>query len=123
MKENMPINRVRQNWSQNVIDNVTNTRSFAMNQNHLHLHVNVTNASDFKTIEKPTHQSTFSGADRGDFSLSQLQVLKSNKLKNFSKDKIKIKKRKVEYTPLTINGILKDHAQARLRHKSKDMGF
>jgi hypothetical protein len=61
MKENMPINRVRQNWSQNVIDNVTNTRSFAMNQNHLHLHVNVTNASDFKTIEKPTHQSTFSG--------------------------------------------------------------
>ena len=125
MKENIPSNRngLKRKWGQKTIDHIPGESSFAMNQNHLHLHLNVTNNSDY-------HPGNKSDNDASEFNFSHKKGLKSSRIKKFSKDKIKLKKNNVQYTPLTINGILKDHGEVdaqptrsrqRLKMKSNDL--
>lgn len=58
-------------WRQNTVDGVEN--SFSMNQNHLHLHVNLTNNTDFGTMDKIGHMSRLSDHDLSRVNMSSLR--------------------------------------------------
>ena len=124
------------NMKENISDNSSNlltltlldtftkndvSNSFGMNQNHLHLHVNVTN-SDFRYFNKSGQKSTISDHELSGMENSSSIGFSSSRNKKISRDKIKIKKKNnLQYTPLTINGILKDSSdsQNRVRDRMK----
>lgn len=98
-----------------------------MNQNHLHLHVNVTN-SDFRSYNKTSaRKSNYSDSETSGLEMGHIKGLESSRNKTFSKDKLVLKKNNVQYTPLTINAILKDHSgpetkqRNRIKTKSGDL--
>ena len=98
-----------------------------MNQNHLHLHVNVTN-SDFQMFDKTGRKTAISESENSAENFSGVKGVGSARNQTFRKEKIKVKKNNVQYTPLTLNGILKDQngvkakLQGRLKTKSGDLG-
>ena len=96
-----------------------------MNQNHLHLHVNVTNNTEFGTMDKISHMSRLSDHDLSRMNMSSIRANEVNWLKACNNEKLKLKKNNIQYTPLTINGILRDNIKPppkdRLKTKSNDM--
>ncbi|CAI2379514.1 unnamed protein product [Moneuplotes crassus] len=104
-KENIPNNSDIGNAFKN-----QGNSSFSMNQNHLHLHVNVTN-SDFRCFNKSGKRSSLSDIDRAPPRNLNRSALGSNQIKRISKENLLAKKNKLQYTPLTMNGILKENAQ------------
>ena len=96
-----------------------------MNQNHLHLHVNVTNNTDFGTMDKIGHMSRLSDHDLSRMNMSTIRSNDVSWLKTWNNEKLKLKKNNIQYTPLTINGILRENIKPptknRLKTKSNDM--
>lgn len=121
--DSFKIGTLSQNWEQSTIENVQSNNSFAINQNHLHLHVNVTNTSDFKSIERNCQNYKIYDDGTSEGELTNIKGMESSRTKSFIKEKFILTKNNMQYTPLTINGILKDHSKLknRIKTKSNDM--
>lgn len=83
----------------------------------------MTNTSDFKSIERKhqNHKVYDDGISEGE--LNNIKEMESSRTKSFIKEKFILTKNNMQYTPLTINGILKDHSKlkSRIKTKSNDM--
>lgn len=98
-----------------------------MNQNHLPLNVNVANNSAYKSVNKSGHRSRLSEHDISTSEISNIKSTQPTKKSTKLSEKLRLKKNNIQYTPLTLNGILKDHskppttAKHRIKTKSGDM--
>ena len=96
-----------------------------MNQNHLHLNVNITNAPGFSSSEQTRIESRLSGNEFSTYEQNSSKRIDSSK--NSDNSKVKLKRNNIMYTPLTINGAFsKDHnkppkLKQRFKTKSGDL--
>lgn len=82
---------------------------FAMNQNHLHLNVNITNAPGFShnnSNEQTRIESRLSGNEFSTFEQNDSKRMDLTS-KNSDSSKVTLKRNNIMYTPLTISGAFK----------------
>lgn len=100
-----------------------------MNQNHLHLHLNVTNAPKFGTIDKSNLSSKRSVKEFATFDKGSKINSFRNKT-NTEREKLKLKRNNIQYNPLTTNSAFGNKEydkpptlKQRIKTKSNDMSL